>query len=202
MNEHTIKAIEHQIEAEKTRLQDIATLKVEVNDEISRVYSEAVEGLVGKFEKDAIAAVFGGDPIERRVLLLGLDSAGKTTMLYKLKLGEIVHCIPTIGFNTEFVDHDNVKFVFWDVGGQERIRQLWQHYYENTHAVVFVVDSNDRHRIPEVREALHKLLVNDDLAGRPLLVFANKQDLPNAMSTPEVVDKLNLHTVRNRKWYI
>lgn len=117
MNEHTIKAIEHQIEAEKTRLQDIATLKVEVNDEISRVYSEAVEGLVGKFEKDAIAAVFGGDPIERRVLLLGLDSAGKTTMLYKLKLGEVVNCIPTIGFNTEFVDHDNVKFVFWDVGG-------------------------------------------------------------------------------------
>jgi ADP-ribosylation factor protein 1 len=67
---------------------------------------------------------------------------------------------------------------------------------------VFVVDSNDRHRIPEVREALHKLLANDDLAGRPLLVFANKQDLPNAMSTPEVVDKLNLHTVRNRKWSI
>jgi hypothetical protein len=86
---------------------------------------------------------------EMRILMVGLDAAGKTTILYKLKLGEIVTTIPTIGFNVETVEYKNINFTVWDVGGQDKIRPLWRHYYQNTQGIIFVVDSNDRDRIPE-----------------------------------------------------
>ena len=69
---------------------------------------------------------------EMRILMVGLDAAGKTTILYKLKLGEVVTPIPTIGFNVEEVTYKNISFHVWDVGGQDKIRQLWRHYYTNT----------------------------------------------------------------------
>ena len=77
---------------------------------------------------------------------VGLDAAGKTTILYKLKLGEIVTTIPTIGFNVETVEYKNIQFTVWDVGGQDKIRPLWRHYFSNTQGLIFVVDSNDRDR--------------------------------------------------------
>merc|ERR1711892_782152 len=98
---------------------------------------------------------------DMRILMVGLDSAGKTTILYKLKLGEIVTTIPTIGFNVETVEYKNIGFTVWDVGGQDKIRPLWRHYFQNTQAVIFVVDSNDRER-----------------------------DLPRAMNAAEITDKL------------
>jgi small GTP-binding protein len=139
---------------------------------------------------------------ERRILMVGLDAAGKTTVLYKLKLGELVTTIPTIGFNVETVQYKNIHFTVWDVGGQDKIRPLWRHYYQNTHGVIFVVDSNDRERISEASEELQKMLREDELREAAVLVLANKQDLPNAMSVAEVTDKLGLHSMRNRKWYI
>jgi ADP-ribosylation factor protein 1 len=84
---------------------------------------------------------------EMRILMVGLDAAGKTTILYKLKLGEVVTTIPTIGFNVETVEYKNISFTVWDVGGQDKIRPLWRHYYQNTQGLIFVVDSNDRDRI-------------------------------------------------------
>ena len=84
-----------------------------------------------------------------RILMVGLNAAGKTTILYKLKLGENVHTIPTIGFNVETVEYKNINFTVWDVGGQDRIRPLWRHYYQNTQALIFVVDCNDRDRVTE-----------------------------------------------------
>merc|ERR1719508_34174 len=81
--------------------------------------------------------------------MVGLDAAGKTTILYKLKLGEIVTTIPTIGFNVETVEYKNISFTVWDVGGQDKIRPLWRHYFQNTQGLIFVVDSNDRERIGE-----------------------------------------------------
>eukprot|EP00662_Eupelagonemidae_sp_cell21_P044270 gene44270-1976_t len=81
-----------------------------------------------------------------RMLMVGLDAAGKTTILYKMKLGESVMTIPTIGFNVETVEYRNFKFTMWDVGGQDKIRKLWRHYFENTNGVIFVVDCNDRER--------------------------------------------------------
>jgi len=139
---------------------------------------------------------------EMRILMVGLDAAGKTTILYKLKLGEIVTTIPTIGFNVETVEYKNINFTVWDVGGQDKIRPLWRHYFQNTQGLIFVVDSNDRERVGEAHDELHKMLNEDELREAVLLVFANKQDLPNAMSVAEVTDKLGLHSLRYRKWYI
>ncbi|KAG9457703.1 hypothetical protein H6P81_002211 [Aristolochia fimbriata] len=139
---------------------------------------------------------------EMRILMVGLDAAGKTTILYKLKLGEIVTTIPTIGFNVETVEYKNVSFTVWDVGGQDKIRPLWRHYFQNTHGLIFVIDSNDRDRILEAKDELHRMLSEDELRGATLLVFANKQDLPKAMSVSEITDKLGLHSLRQRRWYI
>ncbi|XP_020241167.1 ADP-ribosylation factor 2-like [Asparagus officinalis] len=139
---------------------------------------------------------------EMRILMVGLDAAGKTTILYKLKLGEVITTIPTIGFNVETVDYKNVSFTVWDVGGQDKIRPLWRHYFQNTQGLIFVVDSNDRERISEARDELHRMLSEAELQGATLLVFANKQDLPNAMNISEVTDKLGLHALRQRRWYI
>lgn len=139
---------------------------------------------------------------DMRILMVGLDAAGKTTILYKLKLGEIVTTIPTIGFNVETVEYKNINFTVWDVGGQDKIRPLWRHYFQNTQGLIFVVDSNDRERIIEAHDELHKMLSEDELRDAVLLVFANKQDLPQAMSVAEVTDKLGLHNIRNRKWYM
>eukprot|EP00803_Ostreobium_quekettii_P000044 evm.model.scf_1305.3 EVM.evm.TU.scf_1305.3 scf_1305:12872-13407(-) len=84
---------------------------------------------------------------EMRVVMLGLDAAGKTTILYKLHIGEVLSTVPTIGFNVEKVQYKNVVFTVWDVGGQEKLRPLWRHYFNNTDALIFVVDSQDRDRI-------------------------------------------------------
>jgi len=143
-------------------------------------------------------------PVETRILMVGLDAAGKTTILYKFKLGENVTTIPTIGFNVETVQYKNVSFTIWDIGGQDKIRALWRHYYHNIQGVIFVVDSNDIGRIDIARDELHKLLNEDELRDATLLVYANKQDLPNAMSPAEMTDKLALYGLRPglRKWYI
>uniref|UniRef100_A0A453M7U1 ADP-ribosylation factor n=1 Tax=Aegilops tauschii subsp. strangulata TaxID=200361 RepID=A0A453M7U1_AEGTS len=135
---------------------------------------------------------------EMRILMVGLDAAGKTTILYKLKLGEIVTTIPTIGFNVETVEYKNISFTVWDVGGQDKIRPLWRHYFQNTQGLIFVVDSNDRDRVVEARDELHRMLNEDELRDAVLLVFANKQDLPNAMNAAEITDKLGLHSLRQR----
>jgi len=139
---------------------------------------------------------------EMRILMVGLDAAGKTTILYKLKLGEVVTTIPTIGFNVETVEYKNISFTVWDVGGQDKIRPLWRHYYQNTQGLIFVVDSNDRDRVEDAREELSKILNEDEMRDAVLLVFANKQDLPNAMAAAEVTDKLGLSNMRNRQWFI
>merc|ERR1711924_316387 len=137
-----------------------------------------------------------------RILMVGLDAAGKTTILYKLKLGEVVTTIPTIGFNVETVEYKNISFTVWDVGGQDKIRPLWRHYYQNTQGLIFVVDSNDRDRADDAKEELNKMLNEDEMRDAALLVFANMQDLPNAMPAAEVTEKLGLHNMRNRQWFI
>lgn len=139
---------------------------------------------------------------EKRLLMLGLDAAGKTTVLYKLNLGEAVQTVPTIGFNVEKVQYKNLDFTIWDVGGQERIRVLWKHYYSGTEALIFVVDSNDRERVDIARKELHHLLKQGEMRDACLLVYANKQDLPNAMDSRELAEKLGLHSVRGHQWYI
>merc|ERR1712182_26562 len=139
---------------------------------------------------------------EMRILMVGLDAAGKTTILYKLRLGDVVTTIPTIGFNVETVEYKNINFTEWDVGGQDKIRKLWRYYYQNTQGVIFVVDSNDRERIEDAREELANILAEDEMRDAAVLVFANKQDLPNSMPAAEVTEKLGLQSMRNRRWWV
>ena len=138
-----------------------------------------------------------------KILMLGLDGAGKTTVLYKLKLQEVVSTIPTIGFNVETVKPaKNVSFTVWDVGGQDKIRPLWKHYFQGCEGLVFIVDSVDAARFSEARDELGWILDSDEMAGVPLVVLANKQDLPHAQSSSEVAERLGLPRVKDRKWYV
>lgn len=93
-----------------------------------------------------------------RILILGLDGAGKTTILYRLQVGEVVTTIPTIGFNVEQVTYKNLKFQVWDLGGQTSIRPYWRCYYSNTDAIIYVVDSADRDRIGISKDELLYML--------------------------------------------
>ncbi|KAF1455663.1 ARF5 factor, partial [Cochlearius cochlearius] len=109
---------------------------------------------------------------------------------------------PPAGFNVETVEYKNICFTVWDVGGQDKIRPLWRHYFQNTQGLIFVVDSNDRERVQESADELQKMLQEDELRDAVLLVFANKQDMPNAMAVSELTDKLGLQTLRSRTWYV
>merc|ERR1712130_1091025 len=126
--------------------------------------------------------------------MLGLDAAGKTSILYQFKLGEQVTSIPTIGFNVEEVNYKNINFTMWDVGGQKKIRQMWHHYISNSDALIYVVDSADTDRLDnECKEELHYLLSTDELRNASVLIYANKQDLPGAKSVREISSKLEMN---------
>ncbi|ELR12866.1 ADPribosylation factor subfamily protein [Acanthamoeba castellanii str. Neff] len=173
--------------------------------------------LASLFGRSFVGRLFTGRR-EARILMVGLDAAGKTTILYKLKLGEVVTTIPTIGFNVETLEHRNHNLTFWDVGGPDKapphpilcwsplpeiaIRPLWRHYYQNTQAVVMVVDSNDRERIGEAAADLHRMLADDELRDCVCLIFANKQDLPCAMTPAKVAEGLELGRLRNMPYHL
>ena len=137
---------------------------------------------------------------EARILLLGLDNAGKTSLLYKLTLDENIRTLPTIGFNVESVKYKKLKFVMWDIGGQEKLRRLWQHYYKGTDALIYVVDSADKERIELATEELKIMLQDEDMKNVAVLVFANKQDRSDALKPNEVSDMMDLTSLKNRKW--
>lgn len=139
---------------------------------------------------------------EVRILILGLDGAGKTTILYRLQIGEVVTTIPTIGFNVETVNYKNIKFQVWDLGGQTSIRPYWRCYYTNTDAIIYVVDSVDKDRIATSKEELIAMLDEEELKDAALLVFANKQDMEGAMSVMDVSNALGLSLLKNRTWTI
>ena len=141
---------------------------------------------------------------KQKILLVGLHDAGKTTMLHKLKAGEVQMLIPTVGFNLETLEIRGrmsiTTMVAWDVGGCDKIPGLWRHYYQGMSGLVFMVDSNDRDRIDEARDELQKILSQDELRELPLLVYANKRDMPNAFGMTELIDKLGLNSIRDRTW--
>ena len=134
--------------------------------------------------------------------MVGLDAAGKTTILYQLKLGEMVQSIPTIGFNVETVTHQNLSFTLWDIGGGDRIRLLWHHYYKGSRGAIFIIDSEDKNRIELAVQELHRL--SSELAEYdiPLLVFANKQDSEGAMSLEEIAKILHPQDLKQKDWHI
>ena len=134
--------------------------------------------------------------------MVGLDSAGKTTILYKLRLGEVVATCPTIGFNLETVKFKNFNLVMWDVSGDQRTRRFWKTYYKDIQGVIFVIDAEDRQRFQSAKEELFNIFLAEELRGAPILILANKQDLPNAMEACELAEKLELYRVRDRHWHL
>jgi len=139
---------------------------------------------------------------EARILVLGLDNAGKTTILKKLSDEDIAHIMPTQGFNIKSLMHDGFKLNVWDIGGQKSIRPYWRNYYDSTDALIYVVDSADKRRLEETGIELGQLLEEDKLSGVAVLIYANKQDLMNAQEASEIAEALTLTDIRDRQWHI
>jgi len=155
---------------------------------------------MGIFFSTLFSSLFGSK--EYRILILGLDNAGKTTILYRLQVDEPVTTVPTIGFNVETLQYKNIKFQVWDLGGQTSIRPYWRCYYPNTDAIIFVVDSTDVDRLETARAELHSMLEEADLEKSILLVFANKQDMKGARNAEEISEVLGLGAIKGRQWSI
>ncbi|KAI5694090.1 hypothetical protein M8J76_002593 [Diaphorina citri] len=134
---------------------------------------------------------------ELRILILGLDNAGKTTILKTLASEDISHITPTQGFNIKSVQSEGFKLNVWDIGGQRKIRPYWRNYFDNTDILIYVIDSADVKRFEESGFELHELLSDEKLTGVPLLVYANKQDLLGDMA-----QAMNLHRIQDRPWQI
>ncbi|KAF1334193.1 hypothetical protein FI667_g2224, partial [Globisporangium splendens] len=156
------------------------------------------------------ASLFGSKEV--RILILGLDNAGKTTILYRLQADEIEQTVPTIGFNMETLQYKNIKFQVWDLGGQTSIRPYWRCYYPNTDAIIYVVDSADVDRLNIAKQELHAMLEvwtacaywtrEEELKDSILLVFANKQDQKGALNAAQISEAMGLSDIRNRQWSI
>eukprot|EP00823_Brevimastigomonas_motovehiculus_P006065 TRINITY_DN4772_c0_g1_i1.p1 TRINITY_DN4772_c0_g1~~TRINITY_DN4772_c0_g1_i1.p1 ORF type:complete len:184 (+),score=35.54 TRINITY_DN4772_c0_g1_i1:50-601(+) len=152
-----------------------------------------------------ISRIFGSlfNNKEVRVLVLGLDNAGKTTILYKLHSpNRVIRTMPTIGFNVETVVYSNINFSVWDIGGQANLRPYWRCYYANTDAIIYVVDSSDVDRLALSKKELMAMLEEEELKNAALLVFANKQDMKEAVSEAEISKALGLTSIKNRQWQI
>ncbi|XP_043988822.1 ADP-ribosylation factor-like protein 5A [Gambusia affinis] len=139
---------------------------------------------------------------EHKVIIVGLDNAGKTTILYQFSMNEVVHTSPTIGSNVEEIVVNNTHFLMWDIGGQESLRSSWNTYYTNTEFVIVVVDSTDRERISVTKEELYRMLAHEDLRIAGLLIFANKQDVNVCMTVDEISQSLQLTSVKYHQWHI
>ncbi|ORY28015.1 putative ADP-ribosylation-like factor [Naematelia encephala] len=139
---------------------------------------------------------------EMRILFLGLDNAGKTTILKTLSGQSIQGVSPTLGFEIKTLIRDGYTLNIWDVGGQKTLRPYWRNYFESTDAVVWVVDSSDHLRLRDCGAELRGLLNEDRLAGATLLVFANKQDLSGSLSLEQIRDALELNRIQSHKWNI
>lgn len=137
-----------------------------------------------------------------KIVIVGLNNAGKTTILYKLHLGEVIMTQPTIGSNVEEVVYKNIRFQVWDVGGQEATRTTWSTYFENAKAIVFVLDSNDHENLLVAKMELFNALLSERLKGAILLVFANKQDISSARSVSEIAADLGMTSIKDRDWHI
>jgi ADP-ribosylation factor-like protein 2 len=139
---------------------------------------------------------------EVRLLMLGLDNAGKTTILKKYNGEDVSTISPTLGFNIKTLEYQGYQLNVWDVGGQSTIRSYWRNYFEQTDGLIWVVDSGDKLRLEDCRRELHMLLQQERLAGASLLVFCNKQDLQGALTLDAIKDFLKLDELTTRHWAV
>ncbi|CAF0750773.1 unnamed protein product [Adineta ricciae] len=129
----------------------------------------------------------------KRILMLGLDNAGKTTILYQMKHTEDYSTVPTVGFNVETISPcRGVSLTVWDVGGQDHLRTLWHHYFDHVDGLIFVIDSSDRQRLSISKAELRGIYHHETMKHVPLVIIANKQDNKDALSTDTILEKLEL----------
>ncbi|XP_078438409.1 ADP-ribosylation factor family protein [Wolffia australiana] len=140
---------------------------------------------------------------EMRILMVGLDNSGKTTIVLKVNGEDTSVISPTLGFNIKTIKYEKYSLNIWDVGGQKTIRSYWRNYFEQTDGLIWVVDSSDVRRLDDCRAELSNILKEERLSGASLLVFANKQDIQGALAPDEIAKALNLDsTDRTRHWKI
>lgn len=139
---------------------------------------------------------------EARILVLGLDNSGKTTIMKRLSDEDIDSVMPTKGFNVKSLVQNGIALNMWDIGGQKSIRPYWRNYLDRTDALVYVIDSSDEKRMEETGIELDGLIGEDKLDRVPILIFANKQDLLNAYSAEEICEGLELVNIDDRPWHI
>ncbi|KAF0980817.1 hypothetical protein FDP41_013300 [Naegleria fowleri] len=133
------------------------------------------------------------DEMKITVMLIGLDNAGKSTFLAALKGHADFKPMPTVGFNRETLKHQHYEITYFDVGGGANIRSIWPNYFPSIHGAIFVVDSADEKRLEEAQKTLEESIKHPYFKGKPLLVLANKKDLPNSLDPSEISEKLKLH---------
>ncbi|CZT23900.1 ADP-ribosylation factor family protein [Ramularia collo-cygni] len=139
---------------------------------------------------------------EMRILMLGLDNAGKTTIVKKIMNEDVNSVSPTLGFIIKTIDYEGYKLNIWDVGGQKTLRTYWKNYFEKTDTLIWVVDATDRERLDDCRQELKGLLVQERLMGASLLVFKNKSDVTGCMSEDDIRQGLQLDSILTHKWHI
>ncbi|CAI9729713.1 ADP-ribosylation factor-like [Octopus vulgaris] len=138
-----------------------------------------------------------------RVLMLGLDDAGKSKSLYYMKLNQEIKTLPTLGFNVEQIELDRTNVIIWEVGGHKKSRAQWHHYYSNTIGLIYVVDSSDTLRMEESCKEFLAVIQHPEMQGVPVLILANKQDMSSAISTAAISDYFMLDTtLKDRNWFI
>jgi small GTP-binding protein len=136
-----------------------------------------------------------------KIIILGIQNAGKTTILYRLSLGQLVQTTPTIGSNVEEISYNNVKLQAWDLGGQESTRSVWDVYFANTDAIIYVIDTHDTN-YEESKNQFYKLLENEALKNTIILIYANKQDLSGAKRVNDIIQLYELEGIKDHIWHI
>ncbi|KPM02399.1 Mediator of RNA polymerase II transcription subunit 29 [Sarcoptes scabiei] len=139
---------------------------------------------------------------EVRILFLGLDNAGKTTVLKQLKNEDVTSISPTLGFTIDSLEYRDFNLNIWDVGGQKSLRPFWRNYYEDTDGLIFVVDSCDRLRLADCKAQLNEIIVEERLLGASLLILANKQDMQNSLKPDQIQEFLQLDQIKSHHWEI
>lgn len=140
---------------------------------------------------------------DMRILMVGLDNAGKTTIVKRINGEDTSGISPTLGFNIKTMQYKSYRLNIWDVGGQKTLRSYWRNYYEQTDGLIWVVDSSDLRRLEDCGQELRGLLKEEKLLGASLLIFANKQDLKGSLKPDEIAKVLNLEAMDNsRNWQI
>eukprot|EP00347_Sterkiella_histriomuscorum_P002773 403366854 len=137
---------------------------------------------------DGETTAAGSESFEKRILLLGLDNAGKTSLLYFMRDAQFKDTVPTVGLNIEHLQYKRYSLTFWDVGGQ--ITKLWKHYFDKIDGVIFVIDSTDREKLQKAKKELQSLMVDQSIGAVPFLIYFNKQDLTDQLITQEEIEQI------------